>query len=114
METITILQQIKEMTESQLIELNNLYSQSIGSDSEVFNNDEEFFEMFYPNPGDGLKVAQAVFYGDYKYCHQYVKFNGYGNLVSFDFFDIDDLCELAEVIAEYILENFNDFDYLFN
>ena len=115
METITILSQINEMNENQLVDLNNTYCQSAGySDNEVYNNDEDFFSTFYPNPGDGLKVAQAIFYGDYNYSHEYVKFNGYGNLETFGFFEVLDLCELPSVMAEYIEENFSDFNHLFN
>lgn len=113
--TETILDKINEMNKSQLVELNNAYCQSANYyESEVYNNDEDFFETFYPNAGDGLKVAQAVFYGDYNYSHQYVKFNGYGNLESIDYFEVSDLCELPEVMAEYIFENFSDFEYLFD
>lgn len=47
-----------------------------------YENDEEFFNTFFAdNP---MEVARATFYGNYKYCDQYVRFNGYGNLESFD------------------------------
>lgn len=115
METLKnqILNAINNAKEAELIELNNRYAQECNMhDSEVFNNDEEFFEMFYSNSGDGLKVAQAVFYGDYNYSHRYVCFNGYGNLKSYDYFEVKDLCELPEVISEYVSENFTDFNDL--
>ena len=49
---------------------------------EYWENDEEFFNTFFlENP---MEVARATFYGDYRYCDQYVRFNGYGNLESFD------------------------------
>ena len=115
MNSENILSQINEFTESQLIELNNTYCQSAGYyDNEIYCNDEDFFSTFYPNPGDGLKVAQAIFYGDYNYSHDYVKFNGYGNLESINYFEVRDLCELPDVIADYISENFSDFEHLFN
>ncbi len=112
METIKnqIIELINNMDQNELVELNNLYCQSANIyDSEVFSNDEEFFSMFYPNAGDGLKVAQAVFYGDYNYSHDWVTFNGYGNLQSYGYFTTDDLCEHVSVIAEYIEENADDF-----
>jgi hypothetical protein len=115
MKAITILSQINEFNENQLIELNNIYCQVAGYyDNEVYNNDEDFFSTFYPNPGDGLKVAQAIFYGDYNYSHDYVKFNGYGNLESINYFEVSDLCELPSTMAEFIEDNFSDFDHLFN
>jgi hypothetical protein len=98
---------------NQLLELNNTYCEAINNmDNQIFSNDEEFFEMFFPNAGDGLKVAQAVFYGDYNYSHDYVMFNGYGNLQSYDYISVKELCELPEVMAEYIAENFNEFSHL--
>jgi hypothetical protein len=114
MKASKILKAIKEMSESQLIELNNAYCQSANYyDDEIYNNDEDFFNTFFPNAGDGLRVAQAVFYGDYNYSHEYVKFNGCGNLESIGYFEISDLCELPEVIAKYIKDNFSDFEHLF-
>lgn len=115
MNSENILSQINEFTESQLIELNNTYCQSAGYyNNEIYCNDEDFFSTFYPNPGDGLKVAQAIFYGDYNYSHDYVKFNGYGNLESINYFEASDLCELPSTMADYISENFSDFEHLFN
>jgi hypothetical protein len=110
-----IIELINNMNQNELVELNNLYCQSANIyDNEVFSNDEEFFAMFFPNAGDGLKVAQAVFYGDYNYSHDWVTFNGYGNLQSYGYFTTDELCELVSVIAEYIEENPDDFSSLIN
>jgi len=108
-----IIELINNMDQNELVQLNNLYCQSANIyDSEVFSNDEEFFSLFFPNAGDGLKVAQAVFYGDYNYSHDWVSFNGYGNLQSYCYFTTDDLCELVSTIAEYIEENADDFSDL--
>ena len=47
-----------------------------------YENDEDFFNTFFAdNP---MEVARATFYGNYKYCDEFVRFNGYGNLESFD------------------------------
>lgn len=49
---------------------------------EFWENDEDFFNtFFYKNP---FEVAKATYYGAYRYCDEYVRFNGYGNLESFD------------------------------
>jgi hypothetical protein len=117
METLKIenlVNQINNLDESQLIELNNRYCQSCNIDSEVYHNDEEFFELFYPDAGDGLRVAQAVFYGDYNYSHDYVKFDGYGNLESLSTFEVENLCDYPAVIAEYALDNENEFNDILN
>lgn len=56
-----------------------------------YNND--FNSIIYPNDDDFLKtvfnsdavaLAKAITYGDYKYNDKYVKFNGYGNLQSYN------------------------------
>ena len=108
-----IIELINNMNDDQLVQLNNLYCEhACINDGEIFSNDEEFFSMFFPKAGDGLRVAQAVFYGDYNYSHNWVKFNGYGNLQSYSFINPDDLCELVETIAEFIEENPNDFSSL--
>ena len=49
---------------------------------EFFENDEEFFELFYSGM-NGLEIARAIYYGDYNYNDDYVRINGYGNLESY-------------------------------
>jgi hypothetical protein len=108
-----ILEAILSADENELVYINNTYAQSCNMhDSEIYGNDEDFFATFYPNVGDGLRVAQAVFYGDYNYSHDFVKFNGYGNLESISYFGTNDLCESIETMAEYIAENFEEFNHL--
>jgi len=110
-----IIELINNMTENELVQLNSLYCEhACIYDGEIFSNDEEFFSIYFPNAGDGLRVAQAVFYGDYNYSHNWVKFNGYGNLQSYSHITTDDLCELVPTIAEFIEENPNDFEHLIN
>jgi hypothetical protein len=109
-----LIQQITDAingaTANELIELNNRYCQEINdSDSEIFDNDEEFFAMFYPNAGDALRAVQAAFYGDYNFSDNYVKFNGYGNLESINYMDVDQLCEFPATMAEYMAENWHNF-----
>lgn len=78
----------------------------------MWENDEEFFNTFFE--GKTNEALRSAHFGDYNWSHNYVKFNGYGNLESFDYFEIKDLCEYPETMAEYIEENFNDFEFLFN
>lgn len=111
MKTKAILSAINEMTENQLIDLNNRYCQSISSDGEIYNNDEDFFDTFYS--GRVNEAFRAAHFGDYNWSHNYVKFNGYGNLESFDYFEVKDLEDLPKVIAEYVHENFYEFEDLF-
>ena len=107
-----IINAINEMPESELVRLNNLYCQSANySDNEIFENDEDFFETFFS--GEVLKAVQAVSYGEYNYSDNYVIFNGYGNLDSFSYMSTDKLCELVPTIAEYVADNEEDFEGLF-
>jgi hypothetical protein len=112
MNTTTTTQQvidiINDMNEAELVQLNNEYCQSAQyNDNEIFTNDDDFFATFFD--GDTIGAVRAVSYGDYNYSHNYVKFNGYGNLESFSYFRVDDLCENVETMAEYIAENLHDF-----
>jgi hypothetical protein len=100
------------MDESALIDLNNIYCDSIRDiDSIVYANDEEFFEMLNFS---GYRVAQATFYGDYNFSHNWVTFDGYANFKSYQYFTIKDLVERPKVMAEYIADNFTEFDRLFS
>jgi hypothetical protein len=110
--TNLILEEINDLNESDLILLNNLYCDSINApDSIVYSNDGEFFDILN---WSGLRVAQATFYGDYNYSHQWVTFDGYGNFKSYQYFTIDELVELPKVMAEYIADNYNEFESLFS
>lgn len=107
-----VIDVINSMDDAELITLNNEYCQEIGdADSEIWGNDEDFLCTFFGNNPDAL--ARAIFYGDYNYSHDYVKFNGYGNLETMNYFEVSDLVELVPTIAEYICENprnFSQFD----
>lgn len=112
MNTTTTTQQIidiiNDMNEAELIQLNNEYCEAINdNDGQIYDNDEHFFATYFGN--DTIGAVRAVSYGSYNYSHNYVKFNGYGNLESFSYFTADDLCENVETMAEYIADNLHDF-----
>lgn len=112
MNTTTTIQQIidiiNDMNEAELIQLNNEYCEAINDmDSQIFDNDEDFFSNFFAN--DTIGAVRAVSYGSYNYSANYVKFNGYGNLESFSYVDTDTLCENVETMAEYIADNLHEF-----
>lgn len=65
---------------------------------EYYNNDEEFFNVFFAsNPSEAVR---ATYYGDYNYMDDYVKFNGYGNLESCSEYDFEE--ELKSNVDEII------------
>lgn len=102
-----IIDLINDMDDHELVTLNNEYCQSANIyDSEIFENDDEFFEIFFDN--NTLRAIQATQFGDYRYHDNYVTFNGYGNLDSFNSV-INNLVESISVMAEYIFDTFHDF-----
>ena len=64
----------------------------------VYNNDEEFFDIFFAN--NPAEVARAIYYGDFNYNDEYIKFNAYGNLETLSEYDYEKL--LKENVEEVI------------
>jgi hypothetical protein len=84
------------------IQLHNEFCQEHKSgDGEIHENDNEFFDMFFTKPQDAVR---ASFYGDYRFMDDYVKFDGYGNLESFDKHRLDSAIDQNEII-NWKLEN---------
>lgn len=103
---------LNNIFDDDLLHIYNNVQQELGyGDDEIYNNDEEFFRTFFEN--DVWGVVQRIHFGDWNYSHSYVKFNGYGNLVSFNI--ISDHINLDE-LAENIINKFDDLDidYLFD
>ena len=70
---------------------------------DVYNNDDEFFDMFFE--GRPAEVARAIYYGDFNYNDEYIKFNGYGNLKTLSEYDYEELLkENIEEITENLIE----------
>ena len=73
----------------------------------VYENDEEFFEMFFSN--NPMELARAIYYGDYKYSDEYVRFNGYGNLESLSDYQYEkELKDNINEIIDELMENYNN------
>ena len=70
---------------------------------EVYENDEEFFDMFFE--GRPAEVARAIYYGDFNYNDEYIKFDAYENLETLDKYDYEELLEEnIEEITENLIE----------
>ena len=71
----------------------------------IFYNNEEFFDEFFSV--NTFKAVKVTVLGDYNLSHDYVIFNEYGNLDSFN-----DLCDFVSKfdIAESILETPDVYD----
>lgn len=70
---------------------------------EAYPNDEDFFDTFFSH--DVMSAVRAIQYGDYNINDDYVGFDGYGNLVSFNYREyIDELKSEVEEITELLIE----------
>ena len=72
---------------------------------DVYENDEEFFNMFFE--GKPAELARAIYYGDFNYNDEYIKFNGYGNLESLSEYEYEEMLEenieeITENLIEYV------------
>ena len=74
---------------------------------EYYENDEDFFnDFFFNNP---MEAVRSSFYGDYKFCDEYVKFNGYGNLESFNDYDLEkEYKENIDDIIKALVEHYEE------
>lgn len=66
------------------------------------HNDEDFFNTYFENRVD--EAVRAVCYGDYNYTDEYVRFNAYGNLESFDEWQVENeiTSYATEIIKRYL------------
>ena len=75
-------------------------------------NDDYFLKLYFEgNPGE---LARAIYYGDYNYNDDYIKFNSYGNLETASEADVeqeimDNLDEIIDNLADY-KENIDIYD----
>jgi hypothetical protein len=69
---------------------------------EIYENDEEFFNMFYAN--DVFGAVQRAFYGDYRPMDDYVMFNGDANFDSIETSRLDRWID-DDAIAKFLDEN---------
>lgn len=76
---------------------------------EFLNNDEELFEIYFKN---SLEAVRATQYGDYNFAHDYVKFNGYGNLDSYDEYQVEMEILQDTSFHNYIIDWIEDFDFI--
>lgn len=105
-----LIEQINNLSATELVILNNLYCESINApDSEIFSNDEEFFNMFFD--GKAFEVARSTFYGNYNFSHAWVRFNGYGNLETIGHMAANELPDTIENVAQDITDNPAHYEY---
>lgn len=91
---------LEEMSDSELLSVYMEYCDSANiCDGGIYDMDD-FDEIM--SGSEPWEIARSCFYGDFRPCDKYFSFNGYGNLISFDYISehiyIDD-------IARYIIDN---------
>ena len=96
---------LENMSESKLYTIANEYfDKTEYYDDTIYDMDECDEIMSVMSPSD---IALKIFYGDFRPNDHYFKFDGCANFQSFDY--ISDEVDLEE-IADYIIDNDEDFD----
>ena len=74
---------------------------------EYWNNDDDFFNtFFYNNPTEAVRSS---FYGDYHFCDNWVKFDGYGNLKSVNDYELEkEYKYYIDDITKSLLEHYQE------
>jgi hypothetical protein len=107
-----IIEEIGGFSDNDLKSLNNEYCEQRSiQDGMIFDNDSEFFSMYFSDP---LDAVRATCYGNYTYSDKFIVFNGYANLETLDSLSADDLVDSIDAIAEDVADNFRFYSYLFS
>lgn len=69
---------------------------------EIFDNDETFFEETFSSPYDAVL---AVTNGEYNECEKYIAFDGYDNVVTFDYWDDENSPIDIGSLVDWLMEN---------
>lgn len=101
----SIIAILKDMDTDVLINVWNEYCSEENMDDYIYNNDEYTLQdMFNGNQNPVDEALRAAFYGDYRYCDDYVVFNAYGNLKSYDKYNVEEQIDF-DTLADYIMDN---------
>lgn len=100
-----IKQYLEELEPRYLLPMWNEYC-SINDYEDWIYNMEELDELLVDRKPS--YIANRIFYGEFNPNDEYFTFNGYGNLVSFDSFDIAEHISITDLV-EHIIDNDEDF-----
>ena len=74
---------------------------------EYYENNEQFFITFFCN--NPMEAVRSSFYGDYHYCDNWVKFDGYGNLKSVNDYELEkEYKYYIDEIVNALLEHYQE------
>jgi len=94
---------LQGLSDDNKISIHNETMQEINYyDDEIHYNDNDFFNTYFENKP--LEAVRSAKYGDYNYVDEYVRFNGYGNLESFNAYNLDDYILYDEIVDHMVDE----------
>ena len=97
-----IIDYLVNLKDDELIDQWNEYCSEEDMDSYIYYNDEYFFKDYFTDNVDG--AVRVVYYGDYRYMDTFLVFNGYGNLKSFNSYNLDNYIYISD-LASYLEDN---------
>ena len=100
----SIIAILKVMDTDVLINVWNEYCSEENMDDYIYNNDEFTLQEMFSGKDAVSDALRAAFYGDYRYCDEYVVFNAYGNLKSYDNYNVEEQIDF-DTLADYIMDN---------
>lgn len=87
----------------------NSYNGRFTDEYDFYENDEEFFDLFYANRP--YELARAINYGEYNFMDEYVYINVYGNLYSTNESEVEEeLTGIIEDITDEVIDIYNHLD----
>ena len=99
-----IIEILKEQDNDTLLTIHNDYCDNSCYDDHIYNMDELDDILSGEEP---TRIANMIFYGDFRPNDNYFMFNGYANLESFDY--VDEQVDF-DALANYIIDTQNAFD----
>lgn len=106
-----IIEEINSLDSSDMVELNNTYCEEQNyPEHRIYDNDDSFLEENFSSITDAVRTVSN---SEYAYNNKYVKFNGYGNLESFNYVTESELCDSVASIAVHVADNFSKYDHIF-
>lgn len=98
---------LNEKRYDDLRSINNSCSSYNGSAEEIGLMDEIFFERYYDNI---MRLVRDICYGEVAVTDEYITYNGYGNLETFNKHDMEDYLDLDNIAYQVSSEKwiYND------
>ena len=100
-----IIDIINSMDTGETVCIWNEYKEATNDPDDLIYSVNEIDDVLYDMKP--WEILRAGFYGDYRPCDKFFKFDGYGNLKSFDY-PSEEIW--PDEIAEYCIDNDQDFD----